>query len=155
MKTLYRLYTKTIRLSDRILWPFVNLSIRLYMSNIFWKSGVLRYQDFTNGQWQNQVTAFTDYHPIPGIPGEISSIAATVGELALPVMLAFGVFTRLGAGGLLIMTAVIQFIVPESYGVANSDHYMWMLLLAVPLLKGGDVLSGDYILCKFFCKKQA
>ena len=149
MKPLCALYCRLIRLSDMTLSPLLDLAIRLFMANIFFKSGWLRLQDFLNGQWQNQITAFTDYHPIPGIPGEIAAVAGTASEIILPVLLALGLFTRVGATGLLIMTLTIQFIVPEQYGVANNDHYMWMLLLAVPMLKGAGMFSVDFLLCRY------
>lgn len=155
MKAVCSLYKKIIKLSDLTLVPLVDLGIRLYMANIFWVSGKLKLDSYLNGQWDDVVTAFTEYHPIPGVPGEIAAIAGTAGEVALPILLAFGFLTRIGAGGLLVMTIVIQFLVPADYGVANSDHYMWMLLLAVPLVRGGGKLSADFLLCKFFCKKQA
>jgi len=149
---LYKILTDLI---DTFLWPVLNLGIRLFIANIFFKSGWLRFQDFLNGQWQNQITAFTEYHPIPFIPGEISAVMGTGGEVVLPILLAFGFLTRIGAGGLLLMTMMIQFAVPAEYGIANADHYMWMLLLAVPLIKGGGPLSLDFLACKFCCKKQA
>ncbi len=155
MKQLCNLYSKIIKLSNKTLSPLLDLSIRLFMANIFFTSGKLRLNDYLNGQWDSQITAFTEYHPIPGIPGDIAAIAGTLGEITLPVLLAFGLFTRFGAAGLLIMTLSIQFLVPADYGVANDDHYMWMMLLAVPMLKGGGTLSADFILCKFLCKKGA
>lgn len=155
MKQLYTLYSRFIRLSNKTLSPLLDLGIRLFMANIFFTSGKLRLNDYLNGQWDNQITAFTDYHPIPGIPADIAAISGTAGEIVLPILLAFGLFTRFGAAGLLTMTLSIQFLVPAEYGIANSDHYMWMLLLAVPMLKGGGVLSADFVLCKFFCKKRA
>lgn len=151
--TLCPIYSKLIKTSDKVLSPLLDLGIRLFMANIFFTSGKLRLNDYLNGQWSNQVTAFTDYHPIPGIPGDIAAVAGTGGELILSILLAFGLFTRFGAAGLLVMTISIQFLVPAEYEIANPDHYMWMLLLAVPMLKGGGILSADFVLCKFFCKK--
>ncbi|MGH1375397.1 MAG: DoxX family protein [Alphaproteobacteria bacterium] len=139
--------------------PLLDLAIRLFMANIFFKSGKLKFDSYMNGQWDDVVTAFSDYHPIPGVPAELAAIGGTVGELALPIMLALGLFTRVGAAGLLVMTLTIQYLVPAEYEVANADHYMWMLLLAVPMLKGGGMLSVDFLFGKFgkkfFCKKHA
>lgn len=154
MKQLCTLYSKIIKISNKTLSPVLDLGIRLFMANIFFTSGKLRLNDYLNGQWDNQITAFTDYHPIPGIPGDIAAIAGTTGEIVLPILLAFGLFTRFGAAGLLIMTMSIQFLVPAEYDIANDDHYMWMLLLAVPMLKGSGMLSMDFVLCKFLCKKS-
>ncbi len=153
MTLIFKLYNKIIRFSDRFLIHVLNLSIRLFMAHIFFKSGQLRLNDYLNGQWHNQVTAFSEYHPIPGVPAEIGAFAGTAGEIILPILLAFGIFTRLGAAGLLVMTLTIQFLVPEDYGVSNPDHYMWMLLLAVPMLHGGGVFSADHIARKFLFKK--
>lgn len=153
MNAILNLYGKLITLSNMTLSPLLNLGIRLFMANIFFKSGLTRYSDYANGTWGNQIEAFTDYHPIPGVPGDIAAIAGTGGELILPILLAFGLFTRLGAAGLLVMTIVIEFIVPPEYGLSNPDHYMWMLLLAVPMLKGGGQLSLDFLAQKFLFKK--
>ncbi len=144
-----QLYARIIKLSDMVLMPLMNLGIRLYMASIFFKSGMLRFQDFMNDQWHSQITAFTDYHPIPGVPPELSAAGGTIGELVLPVILAFGLFTRFGAAGLLVMTILIQYVVPADYGVANDEHYMWMLLLMVPMLHGGKTLSLDFIFQNF------
>tara|TARA_B100001989_G_C24536283_1_gene464604 strand:- start:1193 stop:1666 length:474 start_codon:yes stop_codon:yes gene_type:complete len=152
---IYKLYKKLCTLAETYLWPVLNLGIRLFMAKIFFVSGWLRFKDYMNGQWQNQITAFTEYHPIPFIPGEIAAIMGTGGELILPALLASGLLTRIGAGGLLLMTMMIQFAVPADYGVGNADHYMWMLLLAVPLLKGGGPLSLDFLICRFTCKKRS
>ena len=155
MKQLCSLYSRIINASNKTLSPLLDLGIRLFMANIFFTSGKLRLNDYLDGQWNNQITAFTDYHPIPGIPADIAAIAGTAGEIMLPVLLAFGLFTRFGAAGLLVMTLSIQFLVPAEYGIANEDHYMWIMLLAVPLLKGGGVISVDFMLCKLFFKKGA
>lgn len=155
MKQFCTLYSKIIKISNKTLSPLLDLGIRLFMANIFFTSGKLKFENYLNGHWEYTVEAFTDHHPIPGIPGEIAAIAGTTGELVLPILLAFGLFTRFGAAGLLIMTLSIQFLVPAEYEIANPDHYMWMLLLAVPMLKGGGMLSADFILCKFVCKKGA
>lgn len=152
MKTIMNLYKKLTRVSDVTLWPLTDLAIRLYMANIFFKGGWLKFENYLNGRWEDTVTAFSDYHPIPGVDPNIAAVAGTAGEVILPVLLALGLFTRFGAAGLLVMTLVIQFVVPADYGVANSDHYMWMLLLAVPFFKGPSILSADFLLGKFVCK---
>lgn len=150
---MFSLYAQLIAFSDMALKPILNLSIRIYMALIFWKSGKLRYDDWVNGSWDNQVEAFTEYHPIPGVDPQLAAIGGTIGELVLPVMLAFGLFTRFGAAGLLVMTLVIQYLVPEDYGVSNPQHYFWMLLLLVPLLHGGGLLSVDGLFQRFVLKK--
>lgn len=132
--------------ADKILSPFLDLAIRLFMANIFFKSGWLKFQSFLNDDWASTVYLFQDIHPVPGIPAELAAVMGTAGELGLSVMLALGLFGRFGAVGLIIMTAVIQFAVPASYEIANPDHYMWMLLLAVILVKGSGMISIDHLI---------
>ena len=157
MKSLCTLYGQLIKISNVTLSPLLDLAIRLYMANIFFTSGKLKYENYANGDWESTVFLFEEVHPLPGIDPNLAAIAGTGGELVLPVLLALGLFTRFGAAGLLVMTAVIQFVVPADYGVQNPEHYYWMLLLAVPMLKGGGALSIDGIaqkLCKAKCQTK-
>ncbi len=154
MKIICSAYGKLIKLSDATLSPILDLAIRLYMANIFWKSGMLKYENYINGDWESTVYLFEDIHPIPGVDPELAAIAGTGGELILSALLAIGLFTRFGAAGLLVMTLVIQFAVPAEYEISNPEHYYWMLLLAVPMLKGGGTLSIDGIVQKFICKSK-
>ena len=140
------------RLSNKALSPLLDLGIRLYMANIFFKSGKSKLDNYLNNDWGSTLFLFEEIHPIPGIPPNIAAIAGTGGEVILPVLLAFGLFGRFAAAGLLVITATIQFVVPADYGVQNPEHYMWMLLLAVPFLKGPGAISLDHLLLKFIRK---
>lgn len=141
------------KLADKIASPLLDLAIRLFMANIFFKSGWQKFQTFLNDDWGSTVYLFQDIHPVPGIPAEIAAVMGTGGELAFAVMLALGMFGRLGAAGLLAMTLTIQFLVPAQYEIANPDHYMWMLLLAVPLVKEPGVVSLDHLIQRALQKK--
>jgi putative oxidoreductase len=126
--------------------PLLDLAIRLYMAEIFFQSGWGKFKNFLNNDWSSTVFLFQEVHPLPFLPANIAAVMGTGAELILPVLLAAGLFTRLGAAGLLAMTMAIQFLVPADYGVANPIHYMWMLLLAVPLMNGPGPLSLDFLL---------
>ncbi len=54
---------------------FALLASRLYVANIFFKSGMLKLNDIRHGRFDEVVTAFTDIHPIPGIAPVIAAIA--------------------------------------------------------------------------------
>lgn len=140
--------------ANKVASPLLDLAIRLFMANIFFQSGWLKFKNFLNDDWGSTVYLFQDIHPIPGIPADIAAIAGTAGELGLSVLLAFGLFGRFAAAGLIVMTAVIQFVIPTSYGMANPDHYFWMLLLAVILIKGSGIISLDHIILCWLEKKH-
>lgn len=129
--------------------PLLDLAIRLYMANIFFKSGMLKFKNFLNDDWGSTVYLFQEIHPLPGIPAELAAFGATAGELILPVLLAFGLFGRFAALGLIIMTTVIQFIVPAEYGIMSEMHYLWMMMLGVIVVKGPGKFSLDALIGKF------
>ncbi len=139
-------------IAERHLSPALDLVIRLYMANIFFVSGWGKFKNFLNGDWGTTIFLFEEVHPLPFLSPDIAAILGTGGELALPVLLAAGLFSRFAAAGLLAMTLAIQFLVPADYGIMNDIHYLWMLLLAIPLIKGPGPLSLDYILLRFLKK---
>ncbi len=133
--------------------PILDLIIRLYVANLFFKSGWLKLESALNGQWDRSVMLFEDIHPVPGIPAEIAAVMGTGSELIFSTFLGLGLFGRLGAAGLLIMTLIIQFGVPAEYEIANPDHYFWMMLLGVILVKGPGKISVDALIMKMLAKK--
>lgn len=139
-------------LSDSVASPFFDLSVRFYMAHIFFSSGMLKFKGFINDDWESTIFLFEEIHPIPGINPNIAAIAGTAGELILPILLALGLFGRLGAAGLLVMTATIQFAIPTEYGIQNPDHYFWMFLLGMILLKGSGKISVDHVIQKWLNK---
>lgn len=134
------------RLADQLASPVLLLAIRLYMANIFFTSGYQKFQSWQNDDWATNVFLFEEVHPVPGLSPDLAASLAMTGELVLPVMLAVGLFGRFAAAGLLAMTMVIEFGVPADYGISNPQHYLWMLLLAVPFVRGLGALSLDKLL---------
>lgn len=141
-------------ISSKFLMPVLDLVIRLWMANIFFKSGWSKFENYLNGNWDTTISLFTDAHVVPGIPPEIAAIAGTGGEIILSTLLVIGLFTRFGAAGLFVMTLTIQYLVTDGFGdsLANPDHYFWMLLLLIPLIKGPGILSIDHWLVKLIRK---
>lgn len=133
-------------LADKIGAPLFDLAIRLYMANIFFNSGWMKFQNYLNDDWGSTVYLFEDIHPVPGLSPDIAAIMGTGGEIILSVLLAFGLFGRFAAAGLLMMTITIQYLIPESYGLQNEMHYLWMFLFLSILIRGAGKISLDTIL---------
>ena len=128
--------------------PLVNLWARIYIGLIFFRSGRAKFGDleetvenFNPAEDGDFIISFLPQ----SIPPEIPAYLATAGELVLPVLLFMGLFTRIGAAGLLVMTIVIQFFVPD---FANHEHYLWMIICAMLIGQGGNKISLDYWLLK-------
>lgn len=125
------------------IYPLLDLSIRLYMAKIFFVSGWAKFSSALNEDWESTLFLFEEIHPVPGLSPELAALSGTAAELVLPVMLALGLFSRFAATGLLIMTVVIQYLVPEDYGLRNVQHHFWMFMFAIIITKGAGVLSID------------
>ena len=66
-----------------------------------------------------------------------------VAEIVLPVLLVIGLATRFSALGILVMTGVIQLVVPE--GWANF-HLPWAALAVAIIALGPGMLSLDHLI---------
>lgn len=148
-RTIDDLITPLRKLAGCVGAPLWDLAARLYVSYIFFKSGLTRYNDWVNGSFDSQIFLFELEHPVPGLSPEFAAYSATLGELILPVLLTLGLFTRVGAAGILIMTAVIEF----TY-VHSTSHILWAFLAASIFIKGPGILSLDHWLLKFIQKKS-
>ncbi len=123
----------------RLLEPVFNVAARIWMGKIFFDSGLARVAN-----WKSQAFLFESEYKLGLLPPKLWAIITTGAELILPVLLFVGLFTRVPALGLLIMTAFIHFVV----GFANDDylapyHYVWMLVFGYLFIRGGGPLSID------------
>jgi putative oxidoreductase len=77
------------------------------------------------------------------LPPELAAYLAVSVELTAPVLLVFGLATRLAALVLLSMTAVIQiFVYPQAW----PTHIQWAAMLLVLLARGAGMLSVDWLI---------
>jgi putative oxidoreductase len=84
----------------------------------------------------------TDY-ALPFVKPEIAAYAATYSEHLFPILLVLGLFTRLSAGALLVMTSIIEiFVYPDAW----PTHLSWAGLLLPLIALGGGRISVDRLL---------
>jgi len=117
---------------------------RLGIAAVFFMSGRTK---IVEGSWLTiDDSAFelfrTDY-ALPFIPPVPATYAATTAEHLFPILLVLGLFTRVSAGGLFVMTAVIEiFVYPDAW----PTHLSWAGLLLPLIALGGGKLSLDRLL---------
>ncbi len=145
MKNLYNAFGS---FCASIVAPLANLFARIWIGLIFWRSGVLKFEDMEetveNFDPEEDGDFVISFLP-DSLPPEIPAYMATFGELILPIMLFIGLGTRIGALGLLIMTIVIQYFVP---GFEDHQHILWMAILLMIIGQGGSKISLDNWLLK-------
>lgn len=122
-------------ISDAVL----SLGARVALGAIFFMSGRTKVDGFltvTDGTY----ALFRDEYKVPLLPPELAAHLATYAEHLLPVLLVLGLFTRLGALGVLGMTLVIQlFVYPDAW----PTHLSWMTLALYLIGRGGGPVSVD------------
>lgn len=138
--------------ADR-LYCLLALVIRIYMARIYFNSGMSKIQS-----WSTTVDLFAYEYKPPLLPPEIAAYLATGVELTMPVLLVLGLATRLAVLPMLGMAAVIQYIsytggIPYLESSIN-EHWHWMMLLGVLLLKGPGRISVDHFLRRCWLGKQ-
>ena len=112
---------------------------RLGIAAVFFMSGRTK----VDGWFTVNDSAFelfmTDYK-LPFIAPVPAAYAATTAEHLFPILLTLGLFTRVSAGGLLVMTSVIEiFVYPDAW----PTHLSWAGLLLPLIALGGGQLSLD------------
>lgn len=128
---------------------------RFSVAAVFWKSGQTKIEglaiNIVTGNFElgvprlssSAVDLFRDEYQLPLLSPELGAVLATVGEHALPLLLLLGLGTRFAALGLLVMTAVIQFLV---YPSAYPTHGVWAAVLLWLMVRGPGVVSIDHLL---------
>lgn len=117
-----------------ILQSLTLLTIRLWIANVFLRSGILKLQS-----WESTVSLFASEYQLPILPPLLAAILGTIVEILAGLLVLAGGLTRISAFALLILTLTIELLVYPG----TNDHYHWMLLLATLIAFGGGKLSLD------------
>jgi putative oxidoreductase len=146
-----------IQAFERLPHSLIALLARLSIAAVFWSSGQTKVEgfalnvvsgDFTLGWPRLSASAlalFQDEYRLPLVSPEIAAPMAALAEHVLPLLLLFGLATRLSAFGLLVMTLVIQvFVYPGAY----ATHGTWAALLLFLMAGGPGVWSIDHLLAR-------
>lgn len=155
-----QLYQTFARVGEAIPYAIIALVARFAGAIDFWKSGQSKLAggDILGVKWQfwNVVEKkFFLFENVYGIPAPIApamTYFAAAGEFFLPLMLVFGLMSRAGALGLLLMTAFIQFYVfPDELLKINGNwsvHLLWTAPLLLVLARGPGAISLDALFGK-------
>lgn len=144
-------------LFERIPESLIALLARFSIAATFWNSGQTKIEGFAlnivTGElslgWprlsESAVELFRYEYKLPLLPPELAAVMAALGEHALPLLVLLGLGTRLASSGLLLMTAVIQFLV---YPGAYATHGIWAAVLLWLMVRGGGVFSIDHLISR-------
>ncbi|MGE3280069.1 MAG: DoxX family protein [Alphaproteobacteria bacterium] len=123
------------------------LPLRFGLAWIFWNAGQVKLLN-----WERTLLLFREEYQVPVLPPEWAANMALGIELAAPVLLVLGLFTRPTVFVLFGMTAVIQiFVYPEAW----PTHLQWTAMMLVLLSHGAGVLSLDHLLWRWLAPRFA
>ena len=123
--------------------PLGDLVIRLWVANVFFKSGLTKVQSL-----DTTLQLFRYEYSVPLLPPDVAAYLATFSELTFSVLLAVGLAGRFSAAALFILNAVAVISYPALEPFAVAQHQLWGLLLLVPLLHGPGRLSLDHLIAR-------
>ena len=128
---------------SELLGPLALLALRLPVAVVFWRSGRTRVEGWDIFDIAESQPFLFEYEfglPYPVLMAHVTAIA----EHVLPVLLVLGLFTRLGALGMLTMTMVIQlFVYPDAW---LNAHMFWAAILFAVAALGPGKISLDHLL---------
>jgi putative oxidoreductase len=132
--------TRIISLLERFPLSILQFSFRLSIAIVFWRSGVVKIQS-----WEPTVALFANEYRVPLLSPEVAAMLATAVELTCPVLLVFGLATRLATLPVLGMTFVIQtFVYPDLWHI----HLTWATILLFILTRGPGEISLDHVIAR-------
>ncbi len=139
----------------RVLRPFLEsaaqLGLRCALAIPFYRSGMTKWDAFLSLS-DSADALFTDefklhilgaQYPFPA--PHLMAFASGLMEVLLPILLVFGLGTRLAALGLLGMTAIIQLTEPDAWA---NFHLIWAAAALPIFLHGPGKISLDALLAK-------
>jgi putative oxidoreductase len=132
---------------EAVPYSLLAIPLRLGVAWIFWSSAQVKLIN-----WQRTIELFAEEYRVPLLPPEIAAAMALSIEIACPILLVLGLFTRLAVLVLLGMTAVIQiFVYPEAW----PTHLQWAAMMLVLLCRGAGAFSLDRLLWRWLEPKMA
>ena len=128
-----------------LLTPVLLLGTRLWVANVFFKSGLVKIQSF-----DTTVLLFEYEYSVPLLSPKLAAYFGTATELIVPVLLAVGLTGRFSAFVLFVFNIIAVISYPTLHAAGLKDHQLWGFMLAILVFYGPGKLSLDHWLAKTF-----
>ena len=132
------------------LTPLFDLSVRLYLANIFWKGGMVKLSS-----WMSTVMLFTMVYDVPVLPPEMAAYLSTAVELGGSFLLAIGLAGRWAALSLFGLNIVAALSYGQLSEAALQEAFYWGVLFLYLVLHGPGLISVDALLDRFYRRRRA
>lgn len=129
--------------------PFVDLLVRLWVANVFFKSGLTKISN-----WESTLSLFENEYQVPLLSPELAAYFGTAAELSLPILLALGLGTRFAAVALFVFNVVAVVSYPDLSPAGLNEHIYWGMLMLVTIVHGGGKVAIDHWIERTWGVKQ-
>jgi putative oxidoreductase len=130
--------------------PLADLAVRLWVANVFFKSGLVKIQS-----WDSTLSLFAYEYQVPWLSPETAAYLGTFTELFFPVLLALGLAGRLAGLVLFVFNIMAVISYPALNAVGIEQHQVWGVLLLVTVAHGPGKLAIDHWIARWFRSRQA
>jgi putative oxidoreductase len=127
--------------------PLFLLVVRVYVANVFFKSGLTKVMDFSS-----TVALFENEYRVPVLSPMFAAASGTAAELILPVLLVLGLATRPTAIALFVFNIVACVSYPDISPAGVKDHMLWGFMLLVTVFFGPGRFAVDHFLKTRFAR---
>jgi len=143
MNALINFYEQAVKALQQYIEPLVLLVARLWVANVFWKSGYLKVTT-----WDSTLYLFEEEYQVPLLHWELAAYLATAAELILPIFFVLGLLTRPVAIGLFMVNMVAVISYPVLWKGGFYDHQLWGALILMNIMWGAGKISVDQLLTR-------
>ncbi len=123
--------------------PLIELALKLWVANAFFKSGLSKIQSF-----DTTIMLFQYEYSVPLLSPTLAAYMGTAAELVLPVLLVIGLAGRYAALALFMFNIVAAISYPDISPLGLSQHMLWGMALLMLTLYGPGKWSLDHFICK-------
>jgi putative oxidoreductase len=123
------------------------LLLRLWLAKVFFMSGLTKIQS-----WDTTLMLFEYEYSVPLMSPVLAAWMSTAAELAIPVLLVFGLLTRLNVVALFILNIVAAISYADISFAGEKDHMIWGLMMMILFFYGPGKLALDRLLVKYVMK---
>ncbi|WP_353645232.1 DoxX family protein [Mesorhizobium sp. WSM2239] len=126
------------------------LALRCALAVPFWRSGVNKWDGFLQLNdvavllFSSEFQLHLPGGPYPFPAPAVVAFATGSAEILLPILLVFGLATRLAAFALLLMTLVVQLTVPDGWPL----HITWAAMALGIMAWGPGRISLDHLIAR-------
>ncbi len=142
MNSIFHFFSVSLRGFNRALEtvsPLFQLATRLYIANIFFRSGLTKIRDLSS-----TIALFENEYKVPFLSPEFAAYSGTTAELVLPVLFVLGILSRPVAAALFILNLVAVLSYPDISDIGRADHMLWGALILVTVFFGAGKISVDH-----------